>query len=70
MLFSQQKKPFKPLKEQIGLITIDSCYFSHDGKNFEILATTRNPHSHTIKNLESGNTSEILHTKLLIISEK
>jgi len=70
MIFLPPKKPFKALKDQIGLISIKSCFFSHQGKNFEILSTTRIPHSHSIKNLESGNVSEILHSKLLIISEK
>ena len=63
-------KLYKPLKEQIGLITIDSCYFSHNGSNFEIIATNIKPHIHTIKNVDTGTTNEILHTKLLVISEK
>jgi len=62
-------KPFKPLKDQIGLITIDSCFFSHGGKNFEIVATNVKPHIHTIKNIETGETVEMLHTRLLALSE-
>ena len=62
-------KLYRPLKEQIGLLTIDSCYFSHNGVNFEIVATNVNPHIHTIKNIETGATSDILHTRLLALSE-
>jgi hypothetical protein len=62
-------KLYRPLKEQIGLLTIDSCYFSHNGVNFEIVATNVKPHIHTIKNVETGATSDILHTRLLALSE-
>ena len=62
-------KLYRPLKEQIGLLTIDSCYFSHNGVNFEIVATNIKPHIHTIKNIETGATSDILHTRLLALSE-
>lgn len=62
-------KLYKPLKEQIGLLTIDSCYFSHNGVNFEIIATNVKPHIHTIKNVDTGSTSDILHTRLLALSE-
>lgn len=62
-------KLYRPLKEQIGLLTIDSCYFSHNGVNFEIVATNIKPHIHTIKNVETGATSDILHTRLLALSE-
>ena len=62
-------KLYRPLKEQIGLLTIDSCYFSHNGVNFEIVATNVKPHIHTIKNIETGATSDILHTRLLALSE-
>lgn len=62
-------KLYRPLKEQIGLLTIDSCYFSHHGVNFEIVATNVKPHIHTIKNVETGVTSDILHTRLLALSE-
>jgi hypothetical protein len=62
-------KLYRPLKEQIGLLTIDSCYFSHHGVNFEIIATNVKPHIHTIKNVETGVTSDILHTRLLALSE-
>jgi len=62
-------KLYRPLREQIGLLTIDSCYFSHHGVNFEIIATNVKPHIHTIKNVETGVTSDILHTRLLALSE-
>jgi hypothetical protein len=62
-------KLYRPLKEQIGLLTIDSCYFSHNGVNFEIVATNVKPHIHTIKNVETGVTSDVLHTRLLALSE-
>jgi hypothetical protein len=62
-------KLYKPLKEQIGLLTIDSCYFSHNGVNFEIIATNVKPHIHTIKNVDTGAISDILHTRLLALSE-
>ena len=62
-------KLFKPLKEQIGLMTMQSCYFSHNGTNFEIVATNIKPHIHTIKNCDTGATSDILHSRLLILSE-
>jgi hypothetical protein len=62
-------KLYRPLKEQIGLLTIDSCYFSHHGVNFEIVATNVKPHIHTIKNVDTGVTSDILHTRLLALSE-
>jgi hypothetical protein len=62
-------KLYKPLKEQIGMLTMDSCYFSHNGVNFEIIATNVKPHIHTIKNVETGATSDILHTRLLALSE-
>jgi hypothetical protein len=69
MLFSAPKKPYKPLNEQIGLLTIESCFFSHKGVNYEILATNVKPHIHTIKNCDSGNTSDMLHSKLLALAE-
>ena len=62
-------KLYRPLREQIGLLTIDSCYFSHHGVNFEIVATNVKPHIHTIKNVDTGVTSDILHTRLLALSE-
>ena len=62
-------KLYKPLKEQIGMLTMDSCYFSHNGVNFEIIATNVKPHIHTIKNVGTGATSDILHTRLLALSE-
>ena len=69
MLFSTPKKPYKALNEQIGLLTIDSCYFSYKGVNYEILATNVKPHIHTIKNCDSGNISDMLHSKLLALAE-
>jgi len=62
-------KLYKPLKEQISILSIDSCYFSHHGVNFEIIATNVKPHIHTIKNVETGATNDILHTRLLALSE-
>ena len=62
-------KLYRPLKDQIGLLTIDSRYFSHNGVNFEIVATNVKPHIHTIKNVDTGVTSDILHTRLLALSE-
>jgi len=62
-------KLYKPLKEQIGLLTMQSCYFSHKGVNFEIIATNIKPHIHTIKNCDTGATSDILHSRLLALSE-
>ena len=62
-------KLYKPLKEQIGLLTIESRYFSHGGVNFEIIATNIKPHIHTIKNVDTGATSDILHSRLLALSE-
>jgi hypothetical protein len=62
-------KLYKPLKEQIGLLTMQSCYFSHNGVNFEIIATNIKPHIHTIKNCDTGATSDILHSRLLALSE-
>ncbi len=69
MLFSTPKKPYKPLKEQIGLLTIESCFFSHRGVNYEIMATNIKPHTHTVRNCESGNISEMLHIRLLALAE-
>lgn len=62
-------KLYKTLKEQIGMLTMDSCYFSHKGVNFQIMATNVKPHIHTIKNVDTGATSDILHTRLLALSE-
>jgi hypothetical protein len=62
-------KLYKPLSEQIGLVNIQSCYFSHKGVNYEIIATNIKPHIHTIKNCDTGTVSDILHTRLLVLSE-
>jgi len=62
-------KPYKPLSEQISMLGMESAYFSHGGKNFEILATNVKPHIHTIKNCETGSTIEMLHSRLIALSQ-
>jgi hypothetical protein len=67
--FKTPQRPYRPLDEQISFIGIESCFFSHKGVNYEIMSTNVNPHVHTIKNCESGATSDILHTRLLALSQ-
>lgn len=67
--FTPPQRPYRPLSDVISLIGMDSCFFSHNGVNYEVVATNIKPHVHTIKNCETGATSDMLHSKLLALSQ-